>query len=215
MKKIFAFSVAIMVIVTGVFAQSNNMQEVDVELCKIGNDDQQIRVKFIEAMQTGSSNFENIRDEMLSMDTRNQKYVSNLLDNHGWPEKLTDCANKAIFFVIQHAPLPFQEKYFQLIKEKAEQGIVQKSDVATLEDRILKRSHKRQRYGTQTINKKTKDGTDVTYVWPVEDEEKIDELRASVGLPPMVLYLQLVESQLKRTIIWDKNLIITDFTVSF
>ena len=215
MKKIFAFSVAIMVIVTGVFAQSNNMQEVDVELCKIGNDDQQIRVKFIEAMQTGSSNFENIRDEMLSMDTRNQKYVSNLLDNHGWPEKLTDCANKAIFFVIQHAPLPFQEKYFQLIKEKAEQGIVQKSDVATLEDRILMRSQKRQRYGTQTINKKTKDGTDVTYVWPVEDEENIDELRASVGLPPMVLYLQLVESQLKRTIIWDKNLIITDFTVSF
>ena len=211
MKKIFVFLVAVMAVTTGMFAQ----ETVDAELCKIGNDDQQIRVKFIEAMQSGSSNFQNIRKEMLSMDAQNQTYVSNLIDNRGWPEKLSDCANRAIFYVIQHAPQSFQEKYFHLVKEKAEQGIIQKSDVATLEDRILMRSQKQQRYGTQTINQKTKDGNDVTYVWPVEDEEKIDELRASVGLPPMALYLQLVESQLKRKIVWDKNLTITDFTVNF
>ena len=196
--------------VSNIFAQSFNLTEVDAELCKIGNEDQQIRFKLIEAMQSSSPDFETIRVEMLSVDSRNQTYVSGLLDNHGWPEKLSDCANKAIFHVINHASHEFQEKYFALVVEKAEQGIVLKSDAATLEDRILMRTRKKQKYGTQTINHKTKDGDDLTYVWPIEDEEKIDELRASVGLPPISLYLQLVESQLKRKIIWDKNLTIDD-----
>ena len=152
---------------------------------------------------------------MQSMDARHQTYVSNLLDNHGWPEKLSDCANRAIFYVIQHAPYSFQEKYFHIVKEKAEQRIIQQSDVATLEDRILMRSQKKQKYGTQTVGQKTKEGEDVTYVWPVENDEKIDELRASVGLPPMSIYMQLVESQLKRKIIWDKSLTINDFNVNF
>jgi hypothetical protein len=200
---------------SSIIAQSFNFTEVNDELCKIGNDDQQIRFKLIEAMQNNSTDLVSIREEMLSMDARNQTYVFNLLDNHGWLEKLSDCANKAIFYVINHASNPFQEKYFHLVMEKAEQGIVQKSDAATLEDRILMRSLKKQKYGTQTINQKTKDGDDATYIWPVDNDEKIDELRASVGLPPMNLYLQLVESQLKRKIIWDKNLTISDFNVSF
>ena len=214
MKKLLLVLCALMAVTTRVLAQSDNTQHVDAELCKIGNDDQQIRSKFIEAMQSGSSELGSIREEMLSMDAFNQTYVTNLLDSNGWPEKLSDCANRAIFYVIQHEPQSFQEKYFHLVKEKAYQGIVLKSDAATLEDRILMRSQKKQKYGTQTINQKTKDGDDVTYVWPVENDEKIDELRSSVGLPPMNLYLQLVESQLKRKIIWNKNLSVNDFNIN-
>jgi len=166
------------------------------------------------AMQNNSSDLAVIREELILTDTRNQTYVFNLLDTRGWLENLSVCANRAIFFVIQHAPQSFQEKYFHLVKEKAEQGVVQKSDAAMLEDRILMRSGKKQKYGTQTVPHKTKDGDDVTCIWPVEDAEKIDELRASVGLPPMSLYLQLVESQLNRKIIWDKNLAIDEFNVN-
>jgi len=192
-----------MAVTIGTFAQDSNTQQVDAELCKIGNDDQEIRFKLMAAMQNNSSDLEVIREEMILTDARNQTYVFNLLDIRGWLENLSDCANRAIFFVIQHASQSFQEKYFHLVKEKAEQGVVQKSDAAMLEDRILMRSGKKQKYGTQTVPHKTKDGDDVTCIWPVEDAEKLDELRASVGLPPMSLYLQLVESQLNRKIIWD------------
>jgi len=214
MKKVVVILVAIMAVTIGVFAQNSNTAEIDAELCRIGNEDQEIRFKLMAAMQNNSSDLAAIRGEMISSDARNQTYVFNLLDTQGWLENLSTCANRAIFFVIQHASQSFQEKYFQLVKEKAEQGIVQKSDAAMLEDRILMRSGKRQKYGTQTVPHKTKDGGDVTIIWPIENAEKIDELRASVGLPPMTLYLQLVESQLNRKIIWDKNLTIDELNVS-
>ena len=215
MKKVFVILVAVMAVTTGAFAQDSNTPEIDAELCKIGNEDQEIRSKLVAAMQNNSSDLMVIREEMISSDARNQMYVFNLLDTQGWLENLSNCANRAIFFVIQHAPQSFQEKYFHLVKEKAEQGVVQKSDAAMLEDRILMRSGKRQKYGTQTVPHKTKDGDDVTFIWPVEDAEKIDELRASVGLPSMSLYLQLVESQLNRKIIWDKKLTIDELKIIF
>ena len=169
MKRVNFIILLFFFFMSNLFAQSFNLTEVDAELCKIGNEDQQIRFKLIEAMQKSSPDFETIRAEMLTIDTRNQNYVSSLLDNHGWPEKLSDCANKAIYHVINHAPHTFQEKYFALVKGKAEQGIVLKSDAAALEDRVLMRSLKKQKYGTQTINQKTKDGIEAVYVWPVED----------------------------------------------
>ena len=202
-----------MAVTTGVFAQGIDIQQIDNELCKIGNEDQEIRFKLIAAMQSASSDLEAIGKEMQAMDTRNQTYVSNLLDSHGWPENLSACANRAVFFVIQHAPHAFQAKYFRLVKEKAEEGIVQKSDAAMLEDRILMGSRENQKYGTQTVSGKTKEGDDVIYIWPVEEAEKIDELRASVGLPPMSLYMQIVESQLNKKIVWDKDLTISDLII--
>jgi hypothetical protein len=193
------------------FAQTYDLKEIDAELCRIGNEDQQIRLKLMDAIQKQSPDIAAIIAEMNGIDANNQMYVSNLLSNHGWPGELTDCANRAIFYVIQHANLSFQEKYFDLVKEKADQGDIQKSDVATLEDRILMRMQKPQKYGTQTISKKTDDGEDTTYVWPVENADKVDEIRATVGLPPINLYIQLMENQLNRKVIWDKNLTVSDF----
>lgn len=193
------------------FAQTYDLKEIDVELCRIGNEDQQIRRKLMDAMQKQSPDMATLISEMNVLDSANQVYVSNLLNNHGWSDELTDCANRAIFYVIQHADQSFQEKYFDLVKEKADRGAIQKSDVATLEDRILMRMHKPQKYGTQTIGRKTNDGGDATYVWPIEDAGKVDEIRATVGLPPINFYIQLIENQLNRKIIWDKNLTVNDF----
>jgi len=136
--------------ISNLFAQSVDLKKVDIELCKIHNDDQQIREKIIEAMQKPSIELLSIHDEMDSIDTKNQIYVSNLLDNHGWPDNLSDSANNAIFLVIDHGDKSYSEKYFEMVKEKAEQGIISKSDAAILEDRILMRANKPQMYGTQT-----------------------------------------------------------------
>lgn len=55
-----------------------------------------------------------------------------------------------LFFVIDHGEKLFSEKYFKMVKDKADQGIISKSAVATLEDRVLMRSNKSQKYATQT-----------------------------------------------------------------
>ena len=103
-------------------AQNDNTQQIDAELCEIGNDELQAVVKVLEV--TRQRNQGNSRDivaslmeEMRSTHARNQVYVSNLLDSIGWLDNLSDCANRAIFYVIQHAPPSFQEKYIHLLKE--------------------------------------------------------------------------------------------------
>ena len=217
MKIISRCLVAVLVFLnmTNVLAQSFHLTEVDDELCRIGGEDQRIRIKLIEVMQKKPSDLMTIKPEMDSIDSRNQIYVADLLDKHGWPDNFSESANKAIFLVIDHASKSFSEKYFPFVKEKADKGVISKSDVATLEDRILMKSMQKQKYGTQTISKKNNEGEDVTYVWPVEDAEKVDELRNAVGLTPISLYIQLLENQFKRKVVWDKNMSVSDFNVTF
>ncbi|MDR2083978.1 MAG: hypothetical protein LBP67_03185 [Bacteroidales bacterium] len=194
------------------FAQSCDLKDIDIKLCKIYNDDQQVRIRFIEMMQNPSIELISIQHEMDSIDAINQMYVSDLLDTYGWPDNLSDSANTAIFLVIDHGDNSYSEKYFNLIKEKADQGVIQKSNAATLEDRILMRRNKPQKYGTQTKSEIKNDGKEnVIYIWPIEDTEKVDELRISVGLIPLNAYIQVVEDTYKMKVIWDKNLSVNDF----
>jgi hypothetical protein len=196
------------------YAQSYVLEEVDAELCRIGNEDQQIRKKLMEAVQQQSPDIVSILTEMKAIDVSSQEYVSELLDKHGWPEKLSGDANRALFLVIDHAQNPFAEKYCPLVKEMATRGILQQSDAATLEDRILMKSMKKQKYGTQSISKKSEKGENVTYIWPIEDSGKVDELRKSVGLPPINQYMQMLESQSSQKVIWDKEIAVSDFNIT-
>lgn len=203
--------VLILLNMTGVVAQSFNLEDVDAKLNKIFDDDQQIRAKMMDAHKNNLPNVREIIVEMDSIDLYNQQYVCNLLDNYGWPDCLSKKANSAIWLVIDHANNQFSEKYFPLIKEKGKQGIFQMSDVATLEDRILMRNNKKQKYGTQTIGIFYTNKTEnIFYIWPIEDNEKVDELRTSVGLPPIDQYLQTFKNHSNSKVIWDKSLSIDD-----
>jgi len=204
---------------SNVSAQSYDLKDIDVELCKIYNVDQQIRKKIIKAMQNPSLELISLQNKKDSIDANNQAYVSNLLDSFGWPDNLSDTANRAIFLVIDHSDNPYSEKYFEMVKDKANQGIISKANAATLQDRILMRANKPQKYGTQTkidivyymTDTDVSKNKNVTYIWPIEDPEKVDELRISVGLQPINTYIQQVEELYKTKVVWDKNLKVRDF----
>jgi hypothetical protein len=53
------------------FAQSYDLKEVDEALCRIGSEDQQIRVRLMEAVQNASPDFISIKQEMDSIDAVN------------------------------------------------------------------------------------------------------------------------------------------------
>ena len=125
---------AAMVLKTGVFikndktqqidaelcdVQINYTQQIDAELCKIENEELQVIEKVREAIGQGraSDTIAALREKMLSTHANHQEYVSNLLDSIGWPDNLSDSANRAIFHVILHAPNSFTEKYIHLLKE--------------------------------------------------------------------------------------------------
>ena len=144
----------------------------------------------------------------------------NLLDNYGWPDNLSDSANSAIFLVIDHSDKSYIKKYFEMVKEKADQGFISKSDAATLEDRLLMWTNKPQKYGTQTKSNMTFYVTDnsdvpenqnVIYIWPIEDPENVDKIRASVGLAPLNTYIKKVEDVYQMKVVWDKSLKVRDF----
>ncbi len=146
--------------------------------------------------------------EMNRKDSLNQAIVFGILDKDGWPSNLSDKANQAIWIVINHSDLTSREKYIGLVKAKAEEGILEKSEYAMLNDRILMEQGKPQIYGTQIKMSATVVGEDLTmqfYLWPVENPLSLDSLRATVGLTTIDEYLETSSASVGQEIVWDKN----------
>lgn len=182
---------------------------VDSMLCAIRDKDQSIRQKIMPMLASGNQDsIMAVVVQMNMIDKENQTFVFGLLDNQGWPDGLSDKANSAIFLVIDHAEFAAQEKYYPVVKEKAEQGIIGKEDAATLQDRILMKKGEMQVYGTQTtmvvIN-----GENINYLWPVKNPDQLDKLRKEVNLPPIAEYIAVFEKQGIK-LVWDKSLSVDD-----
>ena len=182
---------------------------VDSMLCAIRDKDQSIRQKIMPMLASGNQDsIMAVVVQMNMIDKENQTFVFGLLDNQGWPDGLSDKANSAIFLVIDHAEFAAQEKYYPVVKEKAEEGIIGKEDAATLQDRILMKKGEMQVYGTQTtmvvIN-----GENINYLWPVKNPDQLDKLRKEVNLPPIAEYIAVFEKQGMK-LVWDKSLSVDD-----
>lgn len=186
--------------------------ELDKKLHAVLNSDQQIRKKAIAIFQstTGIEKKIEFQHQLDSVDQANQKFVFAILDSMGWPSGLSSVANQAIFLVIDHAKLEDQKKYLSLVKEQSNNGTLEKSAYATLYDRILMHSGKKQIYGTQTILQNRDQEGEVLLIWPIQDAERIDSLRKSVNLPPLDDYVELVSSMYGKKCYWDRSLELID-----
>lgn len=204
-KNIFTLLVALATMSLNIGAQE--IASVDSLLRSVREKDQTVRQKMQPLLFSGNPDSMRVAAlQMAKVDQENQTVVFGLLDKSGWPEGLSDEANSAIFLVIDHADLAAKEKYYPLVKEKADAGVISKSDAATLQDRILMNKGKKQIYGTQTATV-TENGKSVCYLWPVEEPERLDALRKEVGLPPLADYIALFKKQ-GLTLIWDRDLTI-------
>lgn len=69
-------------------------------------------------------------------------------------------------------------------------------------------------YSYENINTQTKSTTKIIgdekktiiYMWPIENPESIDSLRATVELPPLSWYLDKVKQTYGNDVIWDSSL---------
>lgn len=187
------------------------ISRVDSVLCKIKKADQEVRADFARIV-SGTASQEEMIGYVLKMehtDSVNLAEVSNILDTYGWPKGLSEEANDAIFLVIDHSDLDTMKKYIGLFRKAAQEGCLPEGDLAVMEDRMLMYTGKPQKYGTQAQTV-TENGQNVTYLWPVEDPDNLDKLRASVGLSPIGSYLEMVKLE-GVEIIYDKSKTVKDF----
>ena len=180
-----------------IFRREADMRaKIDSLLCDIGLKDQAVRADWAK-VATGNVTQEEAIEYALKMeetDSASLASVSHILDNYGWPAGLSDAANKTIFLVIDHSDLKTMNKYIGLFRDAVEKRYLSMNDLVTMEDRMLMNAGKPQKYGTQAYSL-VEDGKTVIYIWPIEDPDKLDALRKSVGLMPIESYLEMVKQQ--------------------
>jgi len=132
-------------------------------------------------------------------DSVNYLRVNEILEKHGWlgTDQVTESANTAIWLVLQHADnnLAGQEKWLPVMREAVRTGKAKSSNLAYLEDRVLKNNGKPQRFGSQLYDDPM---TGRFSLYPIEDPENLDARRKSMGLPPIQSYLDQVGAEWKH-----------------
>ena len=124
-----------------------------------------------------------------AVDERNQQIVVSILEQCCFPT-LAEHGSKsveAVFLVVQHAGKGLREKYFPLVKKSAEEGALQRSAVALMEDRMLMDKGEKQKYGSQVSKE---NGSAEWVLHPIQDPENVNKRRAEVGLGPIEGYLK-------------------------
>ncbi|HMP30089.1 MAG TPA: hypothetical protein PKD85_10840 [Saprospiraceae bacterium] len=149
------------------------------ELDIILKDDQELRQKLsnITTEEERISTWNKISE----LDGINLKKIEKIIEKHGYPGKSkVGAQSSTAFLVIQHSELAYQEKYFPLLEKAANEGEINKSELALLIDRIKMSKGEKQIYGSQVVDNNGK--------WefsPIEDEENVNKRGADVGLGPI------------------------------
>lgn len=113
---------------------------------------------------------------------KNLQYVIGIIESCGMPTLSMVNRNQlmAIWLVIQHAPLEYQQKYIHVFEESAQNGDLAWEQVALMRDRILMRQGKPQLYGSQIKGGK---------LYDLADPHLVDQRRGKLGMGPLHLYL--------------------------
>jgi hypothetical protein len=120
---------------------------------------------------------------------RNQAELEGLIARKGWPRigEVGQEAALAAFLVTMHSEDGLQKKYLATIKTICEEGELPWERYAAIYDRGLFNDKKPQKFGTHiSYNEQTK----TQELYPLEDESKVDEWRAELGLTPLEEYLK-------------------------
>jgi hypothetical protein len=156
-------------------------QELRQTLLRMEEEDERVRA---ELAATGEL-FAGYASRMEEVHRRNAHALAAIIEQHGWPGKslVGEDGAHAAWLVLQHAiGFPeLQRKSLPMLWEAIARGEIEPAHAAYLEDRIRYFERRPQLYGTQFDW--NEDG--VLVPWQIEEPERVDELRRSVGLEPL------------------------------
>ncbi len=135
-----------------------------------------------------------VTSRLSAVDAANTAALKLLLERHGWIDVSTFGAEADgdAFLIAQHADADrdFQRAVLAVLEERVASGETKPSNYAYLYDRVAVAEKRPQRYGTQ--GRCTGEGRWEPF--ELEDPERVDELRASVGLPTLAEYVALAST---------------------
>lgn len=161
------------------------------ELIQMARDDQRFRSEAQKLLVsgTGSADARAAFERQAQLDQKNQARLAEIVKTHGWPgASLAGLGGAdAAFLIVQHADLAYQKTYLPMLDAAVARRDALPHWAATLKDRVLMGDGKPQIYGTQV---RIVPGATTLQLHPIEDEPRVDERRASVGLGPLADYLK-------------------------
>ena len=159
------------------------------ELEARGREDQAVRQGFGAGATVDSIQVRAI----MRTDSSNTAWLKTYVARWGWPtsEQVGREAVKAAFLIVQHAvhDTAFMRAMLPHIEEAYRRGDLGGGAVAMLTDRLAVKGGNPQIYGTQLS---FRDGRWV--LDPIADSIHVDERRSRMGLPPLAVYMRLVDS---------------------
>lgn len=212
MKQIF---ISILLILS-ISLKAQSIQEIDSLLSGAYERDQKVRIESMALMKKLNSagadgmtasaidSLMLLQEQTQAIDKENQILVASILKN-GLPEGLSSQSYRAIWLIVDHAGLKFQKKYLPIMEEAVQKELISAGDYAVLTDRIRMREGKPQKYGTQSYTV-TVDGRQIIYIWPVEDVEKLNELRNEIGAGDIETYIQVLKATAGCDVIYEPKL---------
>ncbi|MEU3191743.1 DUF6624 domain-containing protein [Streptomyces sp. NPDC006992] len=115
--------------------------------------------------------------------------LGEIMEEYGWPtaELVGEDAARAAWLIAQHADrqLDIQRRALKLLQAAVSAGSACPRELAFLRDRMLVNEGGKQICGTQIAG--VWDGAPVP--WPCAEPERVDELRAEVGIEPFDEYV--------------------------
>lgn len=130
-------------------------------------------------------------------DSVNIAHFNDLVQVNGWPEisKVGESQMTSVFLVVVHADLDTKRKYLPYLKQSVDRGELPKRDWALFIDKMKKNEGEKQIYGTQlTYN----ESTGYYELYPVENEERLNERRIEMGLDSIETYLRRMFEQYNK-----------------
>ena len=194
----------------------STLKSTDTLLKEVWNDDQQPRQQMLKLTKAVTvEGRTELVDSLILVneivernDARNIKVVDKIL-KRGLPQGLSEESYKTIWIVIDHAPLEKQEQYLPLVEQMANASYIGLDEYAILYDRVAMGQNHPQRYGSQLVQFGNADNLQL-YVWPIEDAEKLDSLRNSVGMSSFYNYLKHIEETMGITPVHNTTLSIEE-----
>ena len=158
-----------------------------------------------ELIKTGEL-FDGYHAEMERVHLENARELEEMIDEHGWLGKslVGEDGAEAAWLVAQHAiSLPaFSRKCLKFVEKAVAENEAEPYQFAYLHDRICYFENRPQRFGTQSDwNEHGK-----MEVWQLEDETKVNDLRAEVCLNPLVsLTWENAETRENKPLDWRRR----------
>lgn len=171
-------------------SDSTLLDEIRLELEERYELDQNLRheiAKLSEEKGFDSEEVQALWKEQIDRDEENIARLVEIIDLIGWPgkSKVGPKGASAGFLILQHASYEHQKKYLPIVRATVEDGELNASMLALLEDRILVHEGKPQLYGTQLYRNPDTGELELN---EIHDEENVDERRAKMGLGPLSEY---------------------------